>query len=77
MPKVFKPGWEYIYSEILKQELAIHIKTGRVYCEDGTQYEPGEIILMDKARAKINPEVHQVKSIFNGTIVEFKEIEIY
>jgi hypothetical protein len=36
MPKEFKPGWEYIHSSPLKQEIAVNIKTGEVYCEDRT-----------------------------------------
>jgi len=33
-----KPGFIYMKSEILKQEIAMSEKTGRVYCEDKVQY---------------------------------------
>ena len=33
-----KPGFTYIWSETLKQEIAMNDKTGKVYCEDGTVY---------------------------------------
>ena len=71
MPKEFKPGWKYIYSDTLKQEIAVNIKTGKVYCEDGTVYSPEEIKIMDDARQKITPEVYLVKKIFGGEITNF------
>jgi hypothetical protein len=73
MPKEFKPGWEYIYSNVLKQEVAVNIKTGKVYCEDGTIYSPEEIKIMDSAKQEITPEVHHVKKIFGGAIVGFEK----
>jgi hypothetical protein len=71
MPKEFKPGWEYIRSDTLKQEIAMNIETGQVYCEDGTVYSPEEINIMDAAKQKITPEVHLVKKVFGGEIVDF------
>jgi hypothetical protein len=71
MPKKFKPGWEYIHSETLKQEVAVNIKTGKVYCEDGTQYSPEEIRIIKTAKQKITPAVHLVKKIFGGEITGF------
>jgi hypothetical protein len=68
MPKEFKPGWEYIYSEALKQGVAVNIKTGRIYCEDGTLYSLGEAKIMNAAKQEITPEVHHVKRIFGGSI---------
>jgi hypothetical protein len=72
MPKEFKPGWEYIRSETLKQEIAVNIKTGKVYCEDGTIYSQEEIKIMDSVKQEITPEVHHVKKIFGGAIVGFE-----
>ncbi|GHU75327.1 hypothetical protein FACS189461_1370 [Spirochaetia bacterium] len=69
MPKEFKPGWKYIYSETLGQEIALHLETGRVYCEDGVQYKPEEIVIMEKSKAEITPGLHRVKALFEGTIV--------
>jgi hypothetical protein len=71
MPKKFKPGWEYMYSDTLKQEVAVNIKTGKVYCEDGTIYSPEEIEIMKEAKQEIIPEVHLVKRIFGGEITGF------
>jgi hypothetical protein len=53
MPREFKPGWEYSHSSELKQEVAVNIKTGKVYCEDGTQYKPEELKIMEDANQKI------------------------
>jgi hypothetical protein len=71
MPKEFKPGWEYIYSNELKQEVGVNIKTGSVYCEDETVYSPEELKIMDAAKQKITPEVHLVKRVFGGEIIDF------
>jgi hypothetical protein len=43
MAKEYKPGFVYIYSELLKQEVAMNKKTGKVYCEDKTVYGPEEM----------------------------------
>jgi hypothetical protein len=71
MPKKFKPGWEYIHSETLKQEIAVNIKNGKVYCEDGTVYSPEELKIMDNAKHEIAPGVHLVKKVFGGEIIKF------
>lgn len=69
MPKEFKPGWKYINSAALGQEIALHLQTGRVYCSDGVQYTPEEVEIIKKSSGKINPLIHRVKSLFKGTIV--------
>jgi hypothetical protein len=71
MPKEFKPGWEYISSNTLKQEVAVNIKTGKIHCEDGTIYYLEEIKIMTNAKQEITPEVHLVKRIFGGEITDF------
>jgi hypothetical protein len=71
MPKEFKPGWDYIYSDGLKQEVARNIKTGHVYCEDKTIYKPEEIKIMNNGKQKITPEAHLVKKVFGGEIAGF------
>lgn len=43
MPKEFKPGFTYIYSETLKQEIALQDSTGKIFCQDGTVYDLPEI----------------------------------
>jgi hypothetical protein len=76
MPKEFKPGWEYLYSSTLNQEIAVNIKTGRVYCEDGTEYKPEELAIMDRAKQEIDLGVHLVKKAFGGEITNFIHKEI-
>jgi hypothetical protein len=76
MPKEFKPGWEYVYSDILKQEIAVNIKTGKVYCEDGTEYSPEEMGIMDTAKHEITPGEHFAKKIFGGEIIGFIHREV-
>jgi phage gp36-like protein len=71
MPKVFKPGWDYMYSNELKQEVAINFKTGLAYCEDKTIYKLEEIKIMDTAKQKITSGIHLVKKVFGGEIVDF------
>jgi phage gp36-like protein len=71
MPKNFKPGWEYIYSNMLNREVAVNIKMGKAYCEDGTIYSLEELKIMDNAKQEITPGVHLVKKIFGGEITEF------
>jgi hypothetical protein len=71
MPKEFKPGWEYIYSNALKQEVAVNIKNGKVYCEDGAIYSSGELKIMDNAKQEITPGIHLVLRIFGGEITFF------
>jgi hypothetical protein len=71
MPKEFKPGWEYIRSDTLKQEIAVNIKTGKVYCEDRTVYSPEEIKILKAAKQEITPEIHLVKKVFGGEITDF------
>jgi hypothetical protein len=70
MAKTYKPGFIYIKSEILKQEIAMNIKTGRVYCEDGAQYNPGEILLFYEADVKIDVGTHVLKMIFEGEVIK-------
>ena len=73
MPKEFKPGFIYIKSEILKQEVALSEKTGWVYCEDGVKYSPQEIDILAEAGAVINLETHKVKKEIGRDIVDIKQ----
>jgi hypothetical protein len=57
-------------SGILKQEVAFNKKTGRVYCEDGVQYSPHEILLFYEAGAPVDAGVHVVKCVFSGEVVK-------
>jgi hypothetical protein len=76
MAKEYKPGFIYIYSELLNQEIAMSKKTGVVYCEDlgpdgkNVQYSPKEIEIIAREGGVLSPEVHAVKKVLGGEIVE-------
>jgi hypothetical protein len=72
MAKTYKPGFVYIKSEILKQEIAMNKKTGRVYCEDGAQYSPNEMLLFYEAGVEVDVGTHVVKRIFEGEVVKIE-----
>lgn len=63
--------WKYIYSEELSQKIAAH-KNGWVFTEDGTKYSPREVEVLRKAGGIIK-EVHMVKRMFGGTIMELSK----
>lgn len=67
-----KPGWKYIYSESLKQEIAVHLKTGWVYCKDGTRYSPKEIAMLKENKTIVTPKVHNIKKTFEGEIAKIE-----
>lgn len=68
-----KPGFTYIYSETLQQELAVSIKTGRVYCSDGVQYSPEEVKEIQKTYGELPLQVHILKKHFGGKIISAGE----
>lgn len=68
MPKNIKPGWTYIYSRELEQEIALNDKTNWVYCHDGTRYNPQELQII-KINETLPRAVHLIKKIFEGEIV--------
>lgn len=68
-----KPGFTYIFSKTLKQEIAMSNKTGRVYCQDGTQYSAEEVLQLQKTLGEIPLEVHLIKKHFGGTIISTEE----
>jgi hypothetical protein len=70
--KVYKPGFDYYKSEILKQEVAINKKTGRVYCEDGVRYGPQEILLFYEGNCEVDIGAHLVKKVFDGEVVRIE-----
>ncbi|MDR2097677.1 MAG: hypothetical protein LBP37_04075 [Spirochaetaceae bacterium] len=45
-------------------------KNGQVYCEDGVQYSPQEIILLYDTNTEIDIGVHLVKKIFAGEVIK-------
>jgi hypothetical protein len=76
MAKEYKPGFIYIYSDLLKQEIAMSKKTGVVYCEDSgpdgkhVQYSPKELEILKAEGSALSLAVHLVKKIIGGEIVE-------
>lgn len=75
MAKEYKPGFMYIKSDLLKQEVAFSKKTGYLYCEDGVEYSPLELEILDKAGCQITMAEHNVKKHIGGNIVEVKKNE--
>jgi hypothetical protein len=70
MGKEHKPGFIYMRSKILNQEIAWSEKTGFVYCEDKVQYSPREIELLKAAEnIEIDFLTHLVKKVFGGEII--------
>jgi hypothetical protein len=66
-----QPGFIYIKSETLNQEIAWSEKSGWVFCEDGTRYSPGEIKVLDAGgHGAITLGVHNVKKVFGGEVVK-------
>lgn len=65
-----KPGFIYIFSKALNQEIAMSEKTGTVYCEDGTKYTKDEIVLISKIYGEIPLSVHTLKKQFGGSTIE-------
>ena len=71
-----KEGYVYIQSALLNQEVALSLKTGWVYCQDKgpdgslVSYSPKEIEILEKSGSVITPEIHNVKKVIGGTIVE-------
>lgn len=68
-----KPGFTYFYSETLQQEIAVSIKSGRVYCSDGVQYSPEELKEIQKTYGELPLQVHIVKKHFGGEIISAGE----
>ena len=73
MIKDKKPGWEYIYSKTLEQDIAYHLATGWLFCSDGTKYSPQELHFLQGV--PIPKLVHDIKRYFNGTIVKVEATE--
>ena len=72
MAKIYKPGFIYIKSHALKQEVAWRKKDGRVFCEDGVQYSPQELEIMEAAGVEIDIATHNVKKVLCGEVVKIE-----
>ena len=73
MAKERKPGFIYIKSDLLKQEVAFSKKTGWVYCEDGVKYSPAELAVIEKAGGVLDLATHNVKKVIGGEVVEVEQ----
>jgi hypothetical protein len=77
MAKPLQPGFVYLDSVILKQRIALHEKSGWVFCEDKypngelVTYSPKELKVIYETGEPISPDVHIVKKIFTGEIVGY------
>jgi len=69
MAKEHKPGFIYILSDELKQEVALSEKSGWLICEDGVRYSPKELSILKEANARIDIFTHRVKKIIGGEVV--------
>jgi hypothetical protein len=70
--KVYKPNFIYIKSDLLKQEVAVNKKTGKVTCEDGVTYSPQEMKIIAEAGAVLDMATHRVKKIIGGEVVKIE-----
>lgn len=65
-----KQGWTYSYIEILGQHIAVNNTTEVLYTEDKTMYTPEESRLLKKRNYQLPKLVHQVKKLFQGTLIQ-------
>jgi hypothetical protein len=67
-----KPGFIYLYSGILKQEIAFSKKNGTVYCEDGVKYSLAELAALYGNGGTLPLPVHIVKTVFKDSeVIEY------
>jgi hypothetical protein len=77
MSKEYRPGFWYIRSAELNQEVALSVESGWVYCEDKgpdgklVNYSPEEIGILKTNGLKVTMGIHLVKRVFGGRIVEY------
>lgn len=64
-----KPGWTYKFIDSLGMYIAVNDKTDILYTEDKTMYTREESILLRKVDYEFPIQVHIVKKLFEGTIV--------
>jgi hypothetical protein len=67
--------FDYYYSEILKQEVALSKKSGWTYCTDKgpdgkfVSYSPKELQILGERGGTLTPEVHRIKKLFGGEVI--------
>ena len=72
MAKEYKPNFIYIKSDLLKQEVAVSKKTGKVICEDGVTYGPQEVKIIADAGGVLDMAMHRIKKILGGEVVKIE-----
>jgi len=76
--KPLHPDYLYIDSDLLKQRVAYHKKTGWVFCEDKgpdgqlVSYSPKEMEVFRQSGQPITMAVHMVKKIIGGEVVGYE-----
>jgi len=79
MGKPLHPDYIYIDSELLKQRVALHKKSGWLICEDKypdgklVSYSPKEIDIFYEAGAQVTMAVHTVKKVLTGEVVSYEQ----
>ena len=79
MDKPLHPDYVYIDSVELQQRIAVHKKTGWVFCsdryDDGTfvSYSPSEIELIEKSGGILTMKEHRIKKFFKGTFTKWEK----
>jgi hypothetical protein len=78
MEKPLHPDYIYIDSELLKQRVAYHKKSGWLFCQDKypdgslVSYSPKELKVFEDSGDKITMAVHTVKKVFTGEVVGYE-----
>jgi hypothetical protein len=72
MEKKRNPNFIYMYSETIKQEIAMSKKTGDVTCADGVKYSRAEVEIVASGGVEVGLTEHRIKKIFGGEIVGFE-----
>jgi len=78
MGKPLNPDYLYIDSDLLKQRVAYHKKSGWVFCEDKgpdgefVSYSPREMEVFRQSGEPITLAVHMVKKIIGGEVVGYE-----
>jgi hypothetical protein len=65
-------SWTYDYSNALSMRYAYRMTPlgPEVMTEDKTSYTPAEVKILSMAGVEISPEMHAVKRVFRGLIVD-------
>lgn len=70
-------AWTYQHSDALKMKFAFRETDAgvEVMTEDKTRYSPEEVSVIAKTLGEITPEIHRVKRIFGGLVVDPKTLD--